>query len=263
MMTRQLASRLAAGEVIYMPARIRHTRLGPLRHAFAYRADYLLFSPEEVRHSRGLLARNRFGLFSVHDRDYGGMRRRGGGAAWVWAQLAVAGISRSNTMTLGLLTQPRMFGLGFNPVNFWLLWQGDALIAMLAEVNNTYGQRHCYLCRNPDLSPITSACALHVSKVFHVSPFQDVAGGYQFRLGLSESRLDILIQHQGPYSGLVARMQGELVPLRQRSLLLSAFARPGGGLRIIGLILFEALRLKIRGARFRPLPSAPNEDVSL
>lgn len=262
-MRTRLARRLAAGEVLHMPASIRHTRLGALRHAFDYSADYLLFSPEQMRQSKGLLARNCFGLFSVNDRDYGGMRGRGNGAASVWAQLGVAGITRSRTMTLGLLTQPRMLGLGFNPVSFWLLWQDDALIAMLAEVNNTYGQRHGYLCRNPDLSPITSASLLRANKVFHVSPFQDVAGAYQFRLGLSEDRIDILIRHQGPNSGLVARMQGSLSPLRQSSLLVSAFSRPGGGLRIIGLILFEALRLKLRGARFRPLPPAPNEDVSL
>lgn len=262
-MGQPLPSRLAAGEVLHLPARIRHTRLGALGHAFGYRADYLLFSPEHFHHSKGLLARNRFGLFSVNDRDYGGNRGNGRGAAWVWEQLAAAGITRSATMTLGLLTQPRMLGVGFNPVSFWLLWQGEALIAVLAEVNNTYGQRHSYLCRHPDLSPITSDSVLRATKVFHVSPFQDVAGGYQFRFGLNGGGIDILIRHQGPSSGLVARMQGNLSPLRQSSLLLSALARPGGGIRIMSLILFEALRLKLRGAIFRPLPPAPDKDVSL
>lgn len=257
-----LAHRLAAGEVLHLPARIRHTRLGALGHAFGYRADYLLFAPDHIRQSQGLLVRNGFGLFSVNDRDYGGARGKGQGAAWVWAQFAAAGIQRSTTMTLGLLTQPRMLGLGFNPVSFWLLWRDDALIAMLAEVNNTFGQRHSYLCRNPDLAPITAATALRVNKVFYVSPFQDVAGGYLFRLGLDPDRIAILIRHQGPDSGLVARMQGPLSPLRQTALLRAGLTRPGGGLRIIGLILFEALRLKLRRARYRPLPSAPVQDVS-
>lgn len=262
-MDRPLPHRLTAGEVLYLPARIRHTRLGALGHAFGYRGDYLLFSPEHFRQSKGLLARNRFGLFSVNDRDYGGTRGKGRGAAWVWAQLAVAGITRSASMTLGLLTQPRMLGLGFNPVSFWLLWQDDRLIAMLAEVNNTFGQRHSYLCRNPDLAPITSQTALRVDKVFHVSPFQDVAGGYHFRVAFDSARVDILIRHQGPDSGLVARMQGALSPLRQQALIRAALTRPGGGLRIIGLILFEAMRLKLRGASYRPLPPAPAKDASL
>lgn len=262
-MDEPLPLRLAAGEVLQLPARIRHTRLGSLAHAFGYRADYLLFSPDHLRQSNGLLARNRFGLFSVYDRDYGGARGKGHGAAWIWAQLAQAGITRSATMTLGLLTQPRMLGMGFNPVSFWLLWHDDALIAMLAEVNNTFGQRHSYLCRNPDLVPITPQTALRVDKVFHVSPFQDVAGSYHFRLALDNDHVDILIRHDGHDSGLVARMQGGLAPLRQTALIRAALTRPGGGLRIIGLILFEAMRLKRRGARYRPLPSAPAKDASL
>lgn len=261
-MTTALARRLAAGEVLHLPARIRHTRLGALGHAFGYRADYLLFAPDQLRQSQGLLVRNGFGLFAVNDRDYGGARGKGGGAAWIWEQCAANGIQREKTMTLGLLTQPRMLGFGFNPVSFWLLWRDDALIAMVAEVNNTFGQRHCYLCRTPDLAPITSATALQVNKVFHVSPFQDVAGDYLFRMGLHPERIDILIRHRGPESGLVARMQGDLSPLRQTALLRAGLARPGGGLRIIGLILFEALRLKLRRARYRPLPSAPVQDVS-
>ena len=258
-----LPERLAAGEILHLPARIRHTRLGTPVHAFGYHADYLLFAPEQVRRAKGLLARNGFGLFALNDRDHGGERGKGEGAPWVWAQFAAAGIARADNMTLALLTQPRMLGLGFNPVSFWLLWRGGALIAMLAEVNNTFGQRHSYLCRNPGLLPITPATALRVKKVFHVSPFQDVEGGYLFRLGIEPERIDILIRHQGPQSGLIARMQGDLVPLRNSSLLRAALIRPGGGLRITGLILFEALRLKLRRARYRPLPSPPVQDVSL
>lgn len=262
MMDRSLAGLLAQGRILHLGANISHTRLGALRHAFRYRADYLLFAPEQVTAGQGLLRRNSFGIFALNDRDTGGARGAGQGAAWVWAQLAAAGIDRAPDLTLGLLTQPRMLGFSFNPVSFWLLWRGDDLIAMLAEVNNTFGQRHSYICRNPDFAPITGQTPLRAGKVFHVSPFQDVAGDYLFRLSLCPDAIDILIRHQSPSGGLVARMKGGLHPLRQSALLRMGLARPGGGLRILALILFEALRLKRRGAVYRPLPTAPAKEVS-
>ncbi|MBT3932082.1 MAG: DUF1365 family protein, partial [Rhodospirillaceae bacterium] len=55
-----------------------------------------------------------------------------------------------------LLAQPRIFGHVFNPVSFWLCHDDDdALCAVIAEVSNTFGDRHSYLCNHPDLRPIT------------------------------------------------------------------------------------------------------------
>lgn len=256
------AAALARGEVFRMCARVRHSRLGTLRHAFTYRADYLLFSPEALTGHRGLLRRNRPGVFSLLDRDHGGPPGAGRGADWAWSRLAEAGIARQPDMVLGLLTQPRFLGFGFNPVSFWLLWQGQELRAVIAEVTNTWRQRHSYLCRNPDPSALTPRSQPELQKRLHVSPFQDLAGQYRFRFAICADRADILICHQGPEAGLVARMQGALQPLRQWHLLAGLLTRPGGALRVLALIYFQALRLKRRGAAFRPLPSAPAQDLS-
>lgn len=261
MMQTSPAKALALGHVLQMPAKIRHTRLGALRRAFSYRADYLLFAPEAWTTAQGLLRRNGFGLLSIHDRDHGGAPKRGKGAAWAWALFDGAGIARRPDHVLGLLTQPRVLGFGFNPVSFWLLWQGDALIAYIAEVSNTWGQRHSYLCHaSGDAIPPQSV--QRVAKVFHVSPFQDVAGEYRFRLHIAGDRTDILICHHGPKAGLVARMQGPLRPLRQRHLLAALLMRPFGALRVIALIYAQALRLRLRGAPWRPLPPLPTSEIS-
>jgi DUF1365 family protein len=151
-----------------------------------------------------------------------------------------------------------MLGLGFNPVSFWLLWRKGRLVAAIAEVNNTFGERHSYLCR---LEAAASA-PVEVAKVFHVSPFQDLAGGYRFRFSLETSGADILICHQGPQSGLVARMKGRLAPLSQGGLWRAALRRPGGALRILGLIFFEAIRLKRRGIAYRARPLPPTSEIS-
>lgn len=254
-----IATSLAQGAMLHLPARVRHTRMGGLRHAFSYGVDYILFAPELVTRGQGMLARNGRGLLALNDGDHGGCD--GGGAAWVWAELARRGIARRPDMVLGLMTQPRIFGFGFNPVSFWLLWQGDDLIATLAEVNNTWHQRHSYLC-HLDGAPITSQTRIAMDKVFHVSPFQDVGGSYAFRFAVDEAGVDILITHQGPKAGLVARMRGQLRPLRQRTLAASLVIRPGGALRVVALIYFHALRLKLQGAGWRPLPAPPTKELT-
>lgn len=250
---------LQKGEVLHLQARISHVRTGAKRHAFRYKADYLLFAPEVMQHSRGVLRRNGFGLFSLMDRDHGGgaTRKTGQGAAWVWARFAEVGLPIGPDCVLGLLTQPRWLGLSFNPVSFWILWREGEMLAYLAEVNNTFGQRHSYLCR-----PDQAAGRPQIAKVFHVSPFQDLGGSYEFRLDIEREGVDLLITYRGPGSGLVARMQGALRPLSQLALLKVAFTRPGGSIRILGLICFEALRLKLRGATYRPLPPPPNQEIS-
>lgn len=261
MMPTSPAKALREGQVLQMPAKVRHTRLGALRRAFSYRADYLLCAPELQVSGRGLLRRNGFGLFALNDRDHGGAPKQGAGAAWAWAQLTACGIVRQPDHTLGLLTQPRFLGFGFNPVSFWLLWKDDLLIAYIAEVSNTWGQRHSYLCHAGG-GAITGQAAQRVEKVFHVSPFQDVAGAYRFRLHIAADHADILICHEGPKAGLVARMQGPLRPLRQRHLLSAMALRPGGALRIVALIYAQALRLRLRGAPWRPLPPLPTSEIS-
>ena len=67
----------------------------------------------------------------------------------------------------------------FNPVSFWLCRRDgdDTLIAVIAEVSNTFGDRHSYLVHHPDLRTIEASDRLTAQKIFHVSPFQPVEGG--------------------------------------------------------------------------------------
>ena len=73
-----------------------------------------------------------------------------------------------------LHTYPRVLGYVFKPVSFWYCHRADgSLAAVVAEVNNTFGERHCYLLAGPD-SASAANCAAR--KVFHVSPFCQRAG---------------------------------------------------------------------------------------
>lgn len=256
-----LASRLAAGEVLHMAAEVGHFRRGDIAHAFRYRVDYLLLAPESAR-GPAPFSRNRFNLMSVQDRDHGGPRGRGQGTAWAWARLAGAGLSRGPGMVLALLTQPRFLGHWFTPVSFWMLIDGGDLRAVIAEVNNTFGQRHSYLCHLADFTPIGPGDMLLARKIFHVSPFQDVAGEYRFRFSAGPGRLAIRIAQIDGARGLEAAMSGPLRPLTTAGALAACLRRPGGGLRVLALIFWNALRLKLKGARYRPLPPPPDQEIS-
>lgn len=244
-----------------MPALVTHARRGALRHRFRTHADHLLLAPEHVRPPR-LMGHNRFGLIAFHDADHGGPRGAGTGAHWAWAQFGAAGIARHPGMVLALLTQPRFLGYWFNPVSFWMLIEGDALIAAIAEVNNTFGQRHSYLLARPGLAPITTDTQLTARKVFHVSPFQDVAGDYHFRFALHPDRIAIRIAQEDGPSGIDTAMAGPLVPLTARAILATSIRRPGGALRVIAQIYWHALRLKLKGAAYRRRPAPPDQEIS-
>lgn len=260
-MVQDLASCLGAGEVLHLLADVTHARRGAVRHAFRYRVDYLLLAPEDAR-ARGLFRLGRAGLFSFHAVDHGGARGAGEGTSWAWRMVQDAGLERDDEMVMALMTQPRFLGFWFNPVSFWLVLRGDDLLAMIAEVNNTFGQRHSYLCHKPDFAPIAPGDRLGAGKVFHVSPFQDVAGQYEFRLKLSQSSVTVMIRQINGSEGLIATMRASPVPLRQGGLITAALRRPGGALRILALIYWQALRLRLKGIAYRPLPTPPPEEIS-
>lgn len=237
-----------------------HARRGAVSHAFRHRVDYVLIDPDAAAGPL-LFSRNRLNLASVHDRTHGGPRGQGRGAAWAREVLAEAGAPAG--LALRLLAQPRIFGFWFNPVSFWLAFRDDGtLAAVIAEVSNTFGQRHSYLCALPGFAPITPEARIEARKLFHVSPFQDVTGGYRFTFDIRPERIAIRILLADGAEGVVATLAGRRAPLTNRALLGAALARPLGPLRVLALIYWHALRLKLKGAAYRPVPTPPQQEVS-
>lgn len=236
-----------------------HGRTGAVRNSFRYRLDFVLLDPE-TDSPAPLFGRNRAAVASVHDRDHGGTRGRGEGAPWARRAFEAAGLRPG--FRLLLLTQPRWFGLVFNPVSFWFATVGPALIAVIAEVNNTYGDRHSYLCTKPGFAPIAPGDVMTAEKVFHVSPFQDIAGRYAFSFDIRDRSIAIRIAHRDGAGSLIATLEGTRQTLTALRVLRAALRFPFAGLRAIALIHWQALRLYRKGAPFRPRPHPPAEDLS-
>ena len=238
-----------------------HGRKGAVANSFRYRIDYVLCDAEAEIAAPALFARNRAGLTSLHDSDHGGPPQQGRGPAWVREVLAAQGID--SCARIDLLAQPRVLGYVFNPVSFWLCRDSaEGLIAVIAEVSNTYGDRHCYLCHHDDLRPIGRDDHLSATKILHVSPFQPVAGGYRFQFDIRDDRINIRIDYATEGGGLIATLSGTRVPLRNRAIIWALLTRPLGARRVQALIHWQALKLWWKGAGFRNRPAPPARDIS-
>lgn len=238
-----------------------HTRRGAVRNAFRYGVDYVLIDPEASAPGPRLFSRNRFNLAAVHDRDHGGPMGRGRGVAWLYDVLAQNDLTR-NGLRIELLTQPRFLGYSFNPVSFWLVWRAEDLVAVVAEVSTPFGDRHSYLCHQPGFAPITGETRIDRPKALHVSPFQEIAGGYRFGFDMRADQIAIQIHFRNGSEGVVATLSGPRAPLTNRSLIRAFIRRPLGALRTTILIHWQALRLKLKGARYRTRPQPPNHEIT-
>lgn len=239
-----------------------HTRRGAIRNSFTYGVDYVLIDPEaDAAEAPALFSRNRFNLLAVHDADHGGPISDRRGPEWARAVLAEAGLERAG-IDLRLLTQPRFLGYVFNPVTFWLAQRDADLVAVIAEVSTPFGDRHSYLCHLPGFAPISPDSRIEAQKNLHVSPFQDVAGGYRFAFDIAAQSIAIRIFHRNGDEGVVATLSGARTPMTNLSLVRASLRRPLGALRTIALIYWQALVLKLKGARYRPHPAPPSHEVT-
>ena len=238
-----------------------HGRKGAVDNTFRYGVDYVMIDAEAEVTAPRLFGRNRGALASLWDNDHGGAPKQGRGAAWVRDVLASHDLPEP--ARIELLTQPRILGHVFNPVSFWICRDADEQVrVIIAEVNNTYGDRHSYLCHRDDLEPITPQDRLRATKIFYVSPFQRIEGGYEFRFDLRTDRIGIWIDFTGGNGGVIATLVGPRVPLTTGGLLRACLRRPFGSRRVLALIHWQALKLWWKGAKFRVRPEPPTEEIS-
>ncbi len=246
-----------------MEARIFHERVRPRNNRFSYGALYCVLPLEELAVRRGgWMALNRFGLFSIHEKDYGDPGQTP--AFHIKKVLDAHGLVEADG-EVRLMTLPRILGYGFNPVSFWLAHDlSGGLRAVLAEVNNTFGERHSYLCFHADHRVIAPGDRLEARKVFHVSPFIAVEGNYAFRFVIAQDGVAIAIDLSDD-DGLLLRTSvgGRLVPLTPSHLLRVLARNPLYPFKVIGLIHYQAVKLFLKGIRHFNKPPPPEERVTV
>jgi DUF1365 family protein len=233
---------------------VRHRRLRPAANSFAYPTYFLLLPLRSLRAQPSTsLARNRFGLLAFHDRDHGD--GRADALAWVDELLQREGVHDAQG-EVWLHTYPRVLGYVFKPVSFWYCHRSDgSLAAIVAEVNNTFGERHCYLLEGPGLD---WGRELRARKVFHVSPFCSVQGLYRFRFMRTADRTVARIDHDDDQGALLqTSVSGHLQTLTNASARAAFFGMPLMSLGVIVRIHWQALRLWLKRVPFFSKPAAP------
>ena len=164
-----------------------------------------------------------------------------------------------------LVTMPSVLGYVFNPVSFYLcLDQEKDIRAVIAEVHNTFGEQHTYLCAHSDHTSITSDDWLEAEKLFHVSPFLERNGSYKFRFSLQKDKLGIWIDYfdKEKNKQLITSLIGNLQALNRSSINKAFLSHPLLTLKAIILIHWQALKLVAKNIRYVIKPKQCEEKVS-
>ena len=248
---------------------VRHTRLKPARHAFAYGTYFLMLPMRSLQIQRQTsdasscpLAVNRFAGISFYDVDHGDSRspEQGGALAWLDDLLQQQGISDADG-EVWLHCYPRVWGFTFKPVSFWYCHRKDgSLRAVVVEVNNTFGERHCYLLEQP-----TFGAEQRAVKVFHVSPFCPVEGGYRFRFMVNSDRTRTVarVDYDDATGPLIqTSVSGTLEPVTAQALRHAMWSYPAMTFAVVARIHWQALKLFIKKVPFFTKPQPPSAFIT-
>ena len=229
---------------------VMHRRLRPKVNAFVYPVFYVQLPVRDLAAANcGIFSVDKPNLLSFRSQDHG---PRDGSPLLPW----IEGLLRQHGLPadgeIVLQTFPRVFGYVFNPVSFWYCHdRSGALIAILAEVNNTFGGTHSYLlhCQG---QPLRDGEEMTSAKLFHVSPFNEIEGGYRFRFQLRRAVQLARIDYDDAEGELLLTSISGKPRDWSATALLGAFLRmPFLTLGVIARIHWQALKLWLKGVPFR------------
>ncbi len=240
-----------------------HRRLNPIGYAFKYSMFYLNIDVSKVDKSADksfVFGFNRRKLLSIYESDY--LSSYSGNLSEKLEKLFEKYEINPRFSSIRLVTHPRVFGYVFNPVSFFLCYrQEEEPEILIAEVHNTFGERHLYVMNREDRRTPKGFISFRADKDFHVSPFLDREGVYYFRVKEENKKLSILIDlHQDDKvvfeSGLVSLKR----ELNGVSLLKHLAKYPGSIILTFFRIVYHAFILKfIKGLRVFTKPIADSE----
>ena len=251
--------RFARPAALYF-GQVMHARLKPVAHRFSYNVFSLLIdigALEAAGKQSAFFSVNRFNLLSFKERDHGTGAPRGL-SAYVAEVLCGAGV-RIPGGRVELLCYPRVLGFVFNPLSVFYCYDAEgALAALIYEVRNTFGEKHSYVAPVRAGEAGATGVRQERDKLFYVSPFLEQSLRYRFRLTPPRENLALRIletDSDGPI--FAAAFSGARAEITDASALRAFFSLPLMTLKVVAGINYEALRLWLKGVRFRGRPPAP------
>lgn len=228
---------------------VMHLRTRPVRHGFRYPVFFFALDLDELpelNRRYSWFGHNRVRPVSLHDRDY--LHRGPEPIREKLGRVLEAHGCADRMHRVKLVTALRIFNYVFNPVSFYYVYDSDnALVCTVAEVNNTFYEKHIYVLTDPGEAPKGFLARYTADKEFHVSPFFDRTGSYDFWMSPLGDALDIRVNLMREGSlALTARMTGTRKPLTTSSMALFFAAAPLRASITFPRIVWEAARLYYR-----------------
>ncbi len=230
---------------------VYHRRTRPKEHRLRYSVFTLLLDLSEIDRLADelwLFSHNRFNLFAFHDRDFG--EREGERLTdYIGRKLLEAGIT-TRPVSIFLSCYPRVLGHMFNPLSlFYCMDQEGKCIAVVHEVHNTFGERHCYVLPvEHEAGDRSDWIKQRADKELFVSPFAHMRMHYDFRLNTPGKR-QIVIIRASDEQGVVVTASYVANQVRLTATQLSQFLLiyPLLGAKVFFGIHWEALKLWCKG----------------
>lgn len=239
-----------------------HSRMTPVRHTFRYPIYMFIFDIDELPHldrDLGVFGHNRRRLFSLFDRDYLSGRESEPLKERIKTQLRGKSYA-SEVARVECVTTPRFLAPTFNPATFYYCFDSNgAELAVVLEVNNTFGERHIYVFDAVETSSGSKRNVKKQDKSFYVSPFYDLDGKYCLSTKRSEGRLHISLDLEKDGEVVFhSNVFGKIAPMTRSALLKTACRYPLGAALTLPRITWEAAKLyygKSMTVQAKPLPT--------
>lgn len=239
-----------------------HQRSYPFGHRFKYGLtliDIDIDRLEEADSHCALFSVEKPSLFSFNRNDHG-PRIAAPLRPWAEEMFDRASIDLKGG-AIRLVTFPRHAMYKFAPISVWLGYDPTGhLRGVLYEVHNTFGETHLYVAKTID----EPAHAHAADKRFHVSPFFDITGTYNFTLKADARKLQLVIKttHADRVTH-VATIQTKAWPVSNRNLLWVAITKPLSSIFVSIAIHWQALKLWLKGARYFSRPPLPEQETTI
>lgn len=224
---------------------LTHSRRTPARNAFSYPISYWLLDLDELpelERRLALVSVNRPNVVTFRESDH-----FDGNKPLKRSVVEFAGDPAIERVLV--LTQLRVLGYVFNPVSFYWCYRGDGSLAcMVAELNNTFGERLPELLHGPALE-------YEHEKHLHVSPFFGLDGSYEY--AFSEPGEEVFARihlREGDARPLTAVLHGRRTELTNASVTRMLLRYPLMPMQVTSLIHWQALRLWLKRVPFHRKP---------